>query len=84
MRKNGHPTGEKQRKELRESWNAATKIVRMNYLFLFLYDKLPNPTRDIITKPAPDKVTYVPENSLPKSRPSPIPPIAATAYPIFS
>jgi len=33
---------------------------------------------------APSKVAYVPEHSLPRSRPNPIPPVMAVAYPIFS
>ena len=38
----------------------------------------------MITKPAPNKITYLPEYSLPNINPSPIPPIIPTVSPVLS
>ena len=41
-------------------------------------------TIDMITKTAPKMVIYLPENSLPNIKPSPMPPKIPTDNPIFS
>ncbi len=45
---------------------------------------MPIATSDIATKPAPNIVIYLPENSLPNIKPSPIPPIIPIDTPVLS
>ena len=55
----------------------------INYFFP-LYDKNPIEISDITTSIAPNIVAILPGNSLPNSRPRPIPPITPILNPLLS